>query len=338
MKKLLTMCIALVLVFSLVACGTGSNNSETPKTPETPETPDQPADSSQPEDDGEFTVGFCPMDLSNNFWAAIANSFEAAGKEAGVKTIVTDGKSDAATQVAALEDYISQQIDVIVVGPVDSDSLKGVIAEAKEAGIPVITHTTHYEDATCNMNVDEFQMGFANGNAAGEWMAKNYGEDTTAKFAILTQRSLEQTIGRENGIQAGIKEHCPNAVLATTVDAHTTDLGITAGENILTAHPDVVAILGINDSGALGAYEAANAQGITDPSKFFIGGNDGTEQALELISSGTIYQASVYLNPVGTGKQFIDYALALKKGESIPESFMIPVSAITPENVAEYKN
>jgi len=278
------------------------------------------------------------MDLSNNFWAAIANSFEAAGKEAGMKTIVSDGKSDAATQVAALEDYISQKIDVIIVGPVDSESLKGVIAEAKEAGIPVITHTTAYDDATCNMNVDELEMGLANGSACGEWMAKNYGADTKSKYAILTQRSLEQTIGRENGIQQGIEKYCPNAVLATTVDAYTTDMGITAGEDILTANPDIVAICGINDSGALGAFEACKAQGVTDPTKFFIGGNDGTEQALELIASGTIFQDSVYLNPVGTGQQFIDYALALKNGESIPESFMIPVSAITAANVADYMN
>ena len=336
MKKLLIMGLVILMAFSFAACTTDAPGTSGTDVSEASDNETQDAGDTSSEDADEYVVGFCPMDLSNNFWAAIANSFEAAGEAAGFKTIVSDAKSDAATQVAALEDYISQEIDVIIVGPVDSESLKGVISEAVEAGIPVITHTTYYEEATCNMNVDEVEMGYANGSACGKWMAEQYGEDAECQYAILTQRSLEQTIGRENGIQAGIEEYVPNAVLVTTVDAYTTDMGITAGEDILTAYPDIVAICGINDSGALGVYEACKAQGITDPTKFFIGGNDGTAQAIELISSGTIYQDSVYLNPVGTGQQFIDYAMALKNGESIPESFMIPVSAITVDNVSDF--
>ena len=250
------------------------------------------------------------MDLSNNFFANIANSLRNAADAANVKAIISDGKSDAATQIAALENFISQGVDVIIVVPVDAESLKGVIAEAKTAGIPVITHTTEYADATCNMNVAELEMGQANGSACGKWMAETFGADADCKYAILTQRSLEQTIGRENGIMQGIAEYCPNAECVMTVDGYTTGMGMTAAENILTAHPEVVAILGINDSGALGAYETCVAQGV-DTDKFYIGGNDGTQQALELIKEGTIYRGSVDLNPVGTGELMIQYAVSL---------------------------
>lgn len=283
----------------------------------------------------DITVGFCPMDLSNNFFANIANSLEAYAEEMGVTTIITDGGSDAAKQVSALENFIVQGVDAIVVVPVDANSLTGIIAEAKDAGIPVITHTTYYEDATCNMNVDELEMGTANGRNAGAWLAETFGEDAAVKYAILTQSSLEQTIGRENGIKAGIAEFMPNAECVMTVDAHTTDLGITAAEDILTAHPDIVAIMGINDSGCLGAYETVVAQGI-DQSKFFIGGNDGTEQALRLIKEGTCYRGSVDLNPVETGRLMIDYAIAACNGQEIPHEYMVPVAAVNIDNVDQY--
>ncbi len=338
MKKSLAILLAMGLILGLVGCGSSGTANESPTTENSNEETAENTESPEPaaENNDEFTVGFCPMDLSNNFWAAIANSFEAAGKDAGIKTVIADGKSDSATQVSALENFISQGVDVIVVGPVDSSSLSGVIAEAKEAGIPVITHTTAYKDATCNMNVDELEMGTAIGQICGKWMGETFGEDADCKFAILTQSALEQTIGRENGIKAGIAEFCPNAVCATTVDAHTTDLGIAAGENILAANPDIVAIIGINDSGALGAYETCVAQEVGDD--FFLGGVDGTEQALELISQGTIYRGTVYLNPVGTGQQFIEYAQTLRDGGEIPESFMVPVNAISADNINEYKN
>ena len=69
---------------------------------------------------------------------------------------------------------------------------------------------------------------------------------------------------------------------------------------------------------------------------FYIGGNDGTQQALELIKEGTIYRGSVDLNPVGTGELMIQYAVSLCNGESIPESYMVPVTAVTRDNVDEY--
>lgn len=285
----------------------------------------------------DITVGFCPMDLSNNFFANIANSLESYAKKVGVTTVIKDGKSDAATQVSAVENFIVQGVDVIVVVPVDANSLKGVIAEAEAAGIPVITHTSFYEEATCNMNVAEYEMGYANGSNAGQWLSDTFGAEAVVKYAILTQRSLEQTIGRENGIVDGIKEYMPNAECVMTVDAHTTDLGITAAEDILTAHPDVCCIMGINDSGCLGAYETVVAQGI-DQSKFFIGGNDGTQQALNLIKEGTCYRGSVDLNPIGTGEMMIDYAIKLCNGleDEVPAEYMVPVAAVNAENVDQY--
>lgn len=246
MKKVIALILAALMVLGLAACA-----AKTTTTEQDTDTPAQtaPADKAAEETtaadaaDKQITVGFCPMDLSNNFFANIANSLRNAADAANVKAIISDGKSDAATQIAALENFISQGVDVIIVVPVDAESLKGVIAEAKTAGIPVITHTTEYADATCNMNVAELEMGQANGSACGKWMAETFGADADCKYAILTQRSLEQTIGRENGIMQGIAEYCPNAECVMTVDGYTTDMGMTAAENILTAHPEVVAIL-----------------------------------------------------------------------------------------------
>ena len=45
---------------------------------------------------------------------------------------------------------------------------------------------------------------------------------------------------------------------------------------------------------------------------------------------------SVDLNPVGTGELMIQYAVSLCNGESIPESYMVPVTAVTRDNVDEY--
>lgn len=279
-------------------------------------------------------VGFCPMDLSNPFFALMADSAKEEAEKQGVELVVTDGQSDAQKQVTALENYISQGCDAIYVVPVDEESLKATIKEAEDAGIPVITHTTYYEEASAFISIDETEMGETIGGAAGEWMAETFGEDAEVEYAVLTQSTLPQTINRSNGIQSGIAKFVPNAKCVTTVDAWLPDMGMEAAETILQAHPDVKAIVGINDSGALGAYEACVAADVGD--EFFIGGVDGTETAIKNIVNGTIYRGTVDIGPLPTGVMAIDYAIKLVNGEEVPAETMVETKAITAENAEEY--
>ena len=55
---------------------------------------------------------------------------EAAAKELGVDIVVMDPQADAARQVSMVEDCIAQQSDGIVVDPIESSALMGVIGEA----------------------------------------------------------------------------------------------------------------------------------------------------------------------------------------------------------------
>ncbi|WP_394920975.1 sugar ABC transporter substrate-binding protein [uncultured Robinsoniella sp.] len=285
-------------------------------------------------DTGEkLKVGFCPMDLSNPFFAQMASSAKSAAEENNVELVVTDGQSDSQKQVTALENFISQGCKAIIVVPVDGESLKTTIEEAEKSGIPVITHTTKVDAASAFISIDETDMGTTIGSECGKWMKETFG-DEEVQYAILNQPTLPQIINREKGIQAGIAEYAPNAKLVTTVAAWLPDMGMEAAETILQAYPDVKAIVGINDSGALGAYEACSAANIGD--QFFIGGVDGTEAGVEKIAAGTIYRASVDIGPVPTGVMMIDYAKKLCNGEEVPKETMVEVKAINKDNAQEY--
>ena len=80
-----------------------------------------------------------------------------------------------------------------------------------------------------------------------------------------------------------IAEFCPNAECAIQIDGYTTEMAMEAAENIMTAHPEVVALCCINDSGALGAYEAVMAMSGIDYEHFYIAGVDGTPDVCKLI-------------------------------------------------------
>jgi ribose transport system substrate-binding protein len=65
----------------------------------------------------------------------------------------------------------------------------------------------------------------------------------------------------------------------------TIDAGLTAASNILTAHPDVKAIVNVSDELAEGTAQALKERGIA-PGTVYVAGWDGYPQVVDMIKSG----------------------------------------------------
>ena len=98
--------------------------------------------------DGEATkevvIGWTPPDITGVFKTA-TDFFEAAAQEANSAGFSVEivSRSPAthtafADQLAIIEDFISQQVDVIAISPADTEAVKPAIQQANSAGIPVI--------------------------------------------------------------------------------------------------------------------------------------------------------------------------------------------------------
>ena len=107
-------------------------------------------------------------------------------------------------------------------------------------------------------------------------------------------------------------------------------------ENILQANPDVEVLVGVNDAGALGGYEAIMAAG-KDSNRFFVGGLDATQEALDKIKEGGIYRATVDIQPYETGKLFVDTLLEVIENGPIKETVTIPMKVVNSSNIGDYK-
>ncbi len=283
----------------------------------------------------QLRVTFMVHDLGNPFWASQAKGAEEMAEQLGVKLTVVDLQVDPAKEINTWENLITSKVDGIMISCVDEKASKEYCKKAQAAGIEVMAAVHPLEGASGSLSNDEYHYGFLEGVEAGKFIKSELGGK--AKFALLAADCTPFVIPRTDGIRDGILSEAPDAELVARQDAFQTDTGMEVTESILQAHPDLAVIGCLNDDGALGAYEAMMAAK-KDPAKTWIGGTDGVDQALKLISEGGMYRASVSMAPYESGKQEMEILYKLINGESVEAHQKIVNEAITIANVAKYMN
>lgn len=343
MKKVIALALTLLLCVScLYGCAAkdsatpdGSNDAASTETTNDAAAPAETKDSTA-SSDPDYTFALIVMDLSNPFFATMVDAAKAYSEAHNIELLVTDGTGDSSVQIAAMENYITMKVDGIAIMPVDGEALNDVVGQATSAGIPVITHSNKCANCTVYACPTDMDMGLAQGGATGKWIADTFGTEEKVYYAILDQSSSPNVINRVAGIKEGIAQYAPNAECAMQVDGYTAEMAMEAAENIMTAHPEVVALCCINDSGALGAYEAVMAMSGIDYENFWIAGVDGTPDACKLIAADTIFHCSVDNAPAYFGEYFQELLIEALNGKTWDADIDLPVTPITIENVADF--
>ena len=114
--------------------------------------------------------------------------------------------------------------------------------------------------------------------------------------------------------------------------------GVKAMEDLLTAHPDINAVLAENDSMALGAMRAIQDAGKADKNILIFAAADGQKEAVKLIEEGK-YGATGLNDPAVIGKMAADLALKAVNKQvpaDYPKITYTPPVAITKANAAQY--
>ncbi len=225
-------------------------------------------------DDNLVGVAMPTKDLQR--WNQDGENMKAQLEAAGYQVDLQYGANDIATQVSQIENMIANGCKVLVIASIDGDSLGTVLAQAKEAGIPVIAYDRlimNSDAVSYYATFDNWLVGVTQGkfiekaldleNAAGpfnmEFITGDPGDNNINFFFDGAMSVLQPYL--DNG-----KVVCPSgqtekAVVATANWA--TDAAQARFENILAANysdgTQLDAVLASNDSTALGVENALAA-------------------------------------------------------------------------------
>jgi ribose transport system substrate-binding protein len=277
---------------------------------------------------GGARIGLSVSTLNNPFFVTLRDGAQSAADEAGAELIVSDAQNDTAQQQDDIQNFVTQQVNVILVNPVDSDAVVPAIEAANQANIPVIAldRGASGGEIASTIASDNVQGG----NLAGEELIRLVGSGSVAQ--------LEGTPGadpardRGQGFQDAIDAQSAVEVVASQSANFDRAEGLNVAENILQANPDIAGIFAQNDEMALGAVQALGGSAGDDVK---VVGFDAIEDALSAIQDGTM-NATVAQQPAEIGSLGVENAISVINGESVEENIPVEVQLVTPENVSEF--
>ncbi|MCB0165860.1 MAG: GAF domain-containing protein [Anaerolineae bacterium] len=205
------------------------------------------------------------------------------------------GQVSADTQKIALQGFVDNQLDGIIISPIDPDLVAPVAKAALDQGIKVISQSIDLgqPNQTSFVGVDNYKAGYLLGEQAGRW-AKNHLPVGQSLSVALFNYPFSQIVERETGIMAGIRDHFgPNFEIIAREEAVDPAGAASITHRWLQRYPDLNMVLSINDASALGAYRALSETDKNKADKFFIGGIDATNEGLNALAEGNAFQITV---------------------------------------------
>jgi hypothetical protein len=134
-----------------------------------------------------MAMGYTAIDLTNPYFIALTDGMQARGRRLGIALTIHDGKSDPASQVSAIENFVVQQMDAILVSPIDPQALEPLVEQVHGADIPLISVAQGVPGSDAFLGLDEREYGLSIGRIAGQYIVDNMGGK--AEVAILTYPS-----------------------------------------------------------------------------------------------------------------------------------------------------
>lgn len=349
MKKKLTMILlAAVVCISMAACSSGSSDStESPAPTESAATDaaatDAAATDAVPSEaaaddtnaatdaDTTYTIGVTFMTLNSPFFEAMERGLKEEAAANNVTVEVSDAQLNVATQISSVENLIAKGVDCILLNAVDSAAIVPAVEAANAAGIPVICLDVMAEGG----QIEAFIA--SNNKAAGVMGGEYIGEllGGTGKVVILDGPPISSFQDRAAGFEEALAKYEGIEIVQhiNAVENSTTGF-VSAADNILSAYPDLDAVLAVNDFGAI-AVESAVKSAAGEFNVVSVG-VDGMPDAVTAIVDGSVVAASVAQQPAEMGRLGVQTALKILKGETVEANIDVPLKLLTKDNAAGF--
>jgi ribose transport system substrate-binding protein len=328
----------LAILFTLIGCEPAATTpaTSTPTTPSPKASEKSGSKTSGPDGGKTYRLAVIPKGTTHEFWKSVHAGASNAAKELGNVEILWKGpalESDTEGQIQVVQDFIVQQVDGIVLAPLESAALVSYVEEAAEKKIPVVIFDSGLdnEDKIVSSVATDNRKG---GELAAMQLAQSLGNEGNVVVLRYKQGS-ESTFQREEGFLECLKRDYPNVnVLASEEYAGTTPVeALEKAQQVLQKYRDEIdGIFAVCEPNATGVLEALSEVGLAKKVKFVA--FDPAVPLINGLENGTVH-GIVLQDPVHMGYTAVKTMMQHLRGEEVEKRIGTGEYVATPENMNE---
>ena len=343
MKKLFRGALALMMVLSLVACGSKTSSSA----------------SSDASGAKKIKVGVSIYKFDDAFMTLYREEIDRYFKSLNTSDVtyevsIQDGKGDQAEQTNQITNFIAQGYDVLILNLVQATSARTVMDQCAAAGIPTVF--INREPSAEDMNA------YKSGNFAGKYTYVGADARQSGRFQgeLIADLPNKGDLNGDGKLQYVMIEGDPENVdaqyrtefsISQYKEKSGNDVeqlddqignwqraeGQRLAANALTQYGNQIEVIFCNnDDMALGAKVAIEAEGRKINEDIYLVGVDALAEAVDAVMSGQM-TGTVLNDHKGQSHTAVDCAIKAANGEKLNPYYWVDYVKVTPENAAQYK-
>lgn len=287
------------------------------------------------------TIGFSGPAADHGWLGAInSGAADAAASFDDVELKTAEGTNDPIAQIAAVETFVNDGVDAIVLLPTDGAALTEAAIAAMEAGIPVINVDREFSSpfaARATILGDNYGMGVSAGTYICEQL-EGTSDAVVAEIAGID--SLPLTQDRSQGFKDAL-EDCGLEVSARVAADFTVAGGESAASQLLSANPKIDAIWNHDDDQGIGVMAAIDSAGRDE---FFMMGGAGSKAAMEAIKNDDTVLKATVIYPSTQAADGVALARLIAQNKTlgdiitpgIPNRIVLDAPVVTKDNVDQF--
>ena len=248
-------------------------------------------------------VGISQVGSESGFRVANSESMRAVfTEEAGYHLLFEDARQKQENQISAIRRFIQQQVDYIVLMPIQETGWDSVLQEARDAGIPVILVDRMVSVKDGSLYASHVGSDFRlEGQRAVEWLEERVGDAPINILHIQGTFGSSAQLRRTEALEEAVETH-PNWNLLAQLEGDFTQAKtyevVGSYLDSQESPPELHVLYCENDNEAFGAVQALEERGyVCGPEGVEVITFDATRQGLILCLEGRISLA-VECNPL----------------------------------------
>ena len=280
-----------------------------------------------------LVIGMAQANNAEPWREAMNSQLTSAAKKMNMHLTIADARQDNSKQVADVERFIQQKVDLLIISPNEAAPLTAVVKKAFDSGIPVIVldRAVLGDAYTMFIGADNKLIGQKAGAYVAKWCRTN--KHVPCNILEITGLSgSPPSADRGSGFRKGLAANRNAKIIASPTSEWLREKAVPVAAAAFQANARIDVVYGHNDPSAEGGYLAAKNAG-KDLSKILFVGIDALpspDGGIMSVIEGRLGASYVY--PTGAAEA-IDWASKiLTQNAKPPKKVVLGTTEVYPSN------